>query len=65
MYTSKKYRRKGYASELLKSATNHMLKNGGEKCGLLTERSNIGSNKAVNSAKYQKRYEWVNFQIIE
>lgn len=65
MYTSKKYRKKGYASELLKSATNHMLKNGGEKCGLLTERSNIGSNKAVNSAKYQKRYEWVNFQIIE
>lgn len=65
MYTSKIHRQKGYAAEILKFATNHILKNGASKCGLLTERENIGANKAVLSANYQKRYEWVNFQITD
>ena len=65
LFTSKEHRKKGFASELLQSATSEILKSGVNKCGLLTERENIGSNNAVRSGNYIKRYEWINVQIIE
>ncbi|MFC4632576.1 GNAT family N-acetyltransferase [Dokdonia ponticola] len=65
LFTSKEHRKKGFASELLQSATSEILKSGVEKCGLLTERENIGSNNAVKSANYIKKFEWINVQIIE
>ncbi|GGW28664.1 GNAT family N-acetyltransferase [Arenibacter certesii] len=65
LFTSKEHRKKRFASELLQSATSEILKSGVKKCGLLTERENIGSNNTVKSGNYIKRYEWINVQIIE
>jgi GNAT superfamily N-acetyltransferase len=65
LFTSKEHRKKGFASDLLQSATSEILKSGVKKCGLLTERENIGSNNAVKSANYIEKYEWINVQIIE
>lgn len=64
LFTAKEHRQKGFASDLLKIATTEILKGGAKKCGLVTDRENIGSNNAVKSANYQEKYEWMNAQII-
>lgn len=53
-------RNKGYAYFLISELTRHLLNNGAEKCGLLTEATKIPTNKIFEKVGYKKVYDWIN-----
>jgi hypothetical protein len=63
LYTNFEERKKGYAYNLISNMTNLILSKGFQKCGLLTESTNIASNKVFEKVGYKKVYEWSNILL--
>lgn len=60
LFTKTNERNKGYAYFLVTELTQHLLNEGVDKCGLLTEATKIATNKIFEKTGYKKVYEWVN-----
>lgn len=63
IYTNIEDRCKGYGAAIIAKMTQRILESGAEKCGLLTESKNIGSNRICEKVGYKKVYEWMNILI--
>ena len=64
LFTPLHERGKGYGTYLVQHLTQHLLLEGATSCGLLTETTNMASNKVFQNAGYRKVYDWSFFQII-
>jgi predicted GNAT family acetyltransferase len=60
LFTKVNERKKGYAYFLVSELTRHLLENGRNKCGLLTEATKIPTNKLFEAVGYKKVYDWIN-----
>lgn len=63
LYTNPKARNKGYASLLVRTVTEGLLKNGYEICGLFSDITNPASNKIFVNVGYAPIYHWINIAI--
>lgn len=63
LYTNVIDRQKRYAENLIAQMTKKIILDGAEKCGLLTESTNIRASKAFENAGYKNIFEWVNILI--
>ena len=59
LYTLPQQRNKGYATLLLRTVTEGLLKFGYEACGLLSDITNPASNKAFVKVGYRPIYHWI------
>lgn len=59
LFTKKEKRNKGFAYTLLYVVTEGLLKAGHEECGLLSDATNVASNKAFVNVGYNPIYKWV------
>ena len=65
LFTKKGKRNKGFAYSLLYVVTEGLLKNGHEECGLLSDATNIASNKAFVNVGYKPIYSWASVHRLE
>lgn len=59
LFTKRDMRNQGYGFSLLYAVTDGLLKNGHERCGLVSDITNSSSNKVFVNVGYKPVYKWI------